>query len=182
MCAVSAAIYRRTPRRLPVAWQLEPLVSDKLHSIFMLVLKAATMPASEELRAAMVSVAADDCAPLCVPAFWERMLVEVVDPLVHDLEAKDAAAEGDAARQAQAAVDAAEARGHAALRAPLLHHHRGRARGGRAARQALLRLPPRALLRAGLPEGRLAGAQGGVPGDGAAAAGGRLGLRAGAAG
>ena len=43
------------------------------------------------------------------PAFWERLRVEVVEPLVAGLEAAAAAAEGDAARQAQLAVDVAQA-------------------------------------------------------------------------
>lgn len=67
-------------------------------------------------------------------------------------------------------------------RAPLayclsrLHHHHGRQRSGDAARQALQQLPPSALLRAALPEGRLAGTQGGVPGAGEPAGGWRAGV------
>ena len=45
------------------------------------------------------------------PEYWERLRAEVVEPLVLELEAEDAAAEGDAARQAQLAVDTAVALG-----------------------------------------------------------------------
>ena len=43
------------------------------------------------------------------PESWQRLRLEVVEPLVLALEARAAAAEGDAARQAQLAVDVAEA-------------------------------------------------------------------------
>ena len=81
-----------------------------LPHVFALCLKAAPQePGSEEVQAAARSLAAGDAAPFCSPGLWERLRIEVVEPLVASLESEDAAAEGDVARQAQLAVDTAEA-------------------------------------------------------------------------
>ena len=51
----------------------------------------------------------EDGSSLRSPALWQRVRVEVLEPLALELEAKAAAEEGDAARQAQLAVDVAQA-------------------------------------------------------------------------
>ena len=78
-------------------------VKDRLALIYQNVLKAAAAALGIE------QIAGSSVHSLVVPAFWARVQAELVEPLVLELEAEDAAAEGDAAKQAQLAVDTAEA-------------------------------------------------------------------------
>ena len=71
--------------------------------------EAAGASCSEEVQAAHRAIAANKEAAVASPAFWGRLRVEVVEPLVLELEAQATAEEGDPARQAQLAVDVAEA-------------------------------------------------------------------------
>ena len=73
------------------------------------VTEAAGASGSEEVQAAHRAFVADEQASMGSPAFWGRLRVEVVEPLVLELEAQATAEEGDPARQAQLAVDVAEA-------------------------------------------------------------------------
>ena len=86
-------------------------VVQQFNCVFAVALKAASGSCSAALRAA--SHALDFSYPTLggLPAFWERVQAELVEPLVLELEAQAAAEEeeGGAARQAALAVEAAEA-------------------------------------------------------------------------
>lgn len=85
------------------------LLPDRLASIYELVMEAAAASASEEVRAAHRTFVAGTRAAIRSLAFWERLSMELVEPLVLTLKEQAAEEEGDVARQAQLAVDAAEA-------------------------------------------------------------------------
>ena len=78
----------------------------KMATIFMLAHMAAS---DQDILERQRYLAPLEPATLCTLAFWERLQAEVVEPVVADLEAKDAAAEGDAALQAQLGVDITKA-------------------------------------------------------------------------
>ena len=72
------------------------------------VLSASSAPASQEIQDVRADMRSHEYGGLCIPAFWERLRAEMVEPLALELEA-EAAEEGAAAKQAQLAVDTAEA-------------------------------------------------------------------------
>ena len=157
------------------------LLVKKLACIFALAYTAAYALVSEEGQAAARSLAsAAGSESLCSPAAWARVRAEVVELVMRELEEKDAAEkeaaqEGAAAREAQLAVDTADALAtrpcaHPCCTTMVGPREADAPRGKRCGGCRLVRrLPPGALLRGGLSEGRLAGAQGGVPGAAAAA-------------
>ena len=83
-------------------------VGKKVGIIYALV-KAASDPSILEAQAVGRYLESPGPATFCIPAFWERVREEVVEPLTQQLEEEDAAAEGDAARQTQLAVDIVKA-------------------------------------------------------------------------
>ena len=78
-------------------------MADKLATISRLVHRATCALVPDR------SHASDDAELLHTPEYWEQLRLVVDGPLAREMEAKDAAEEGDAARQAQLAVDTAEA-------------------------------------------------------------------------
>ena len=99
---------------LPVTMQRASgpyMMETKLTIIFWLVTKAASASNKTRYEAAVCSLGSEEPSEKKIqsPTLWWNLRVEMVEPLVLELEAEDAAAAGDAAKQAQLAVDVAEA-------------------------------------------------------------------------
>ena len=83
-------------------------MAEKLAAINTLVCEAADTSSMDESQSATATLMTGDAEAL-KPAFWERLRAEVLDPLALRLKEEAAAEEADPSKQAQLAVDTAEA-------------------------------------------------------------------------